>query len=146
MGRFLKGGYNRQGGHRFVELVGPEGTSSKYVHRLVLEAFVGPCPDGMVACHWDDNPENNHLNNLRWDTESSNQRDKVRNGRHHAALLTHCKYGHEFTPENIKWTAAGHRHCRECARRRNREYEAKLVAKYGPKKFWPKGRRLSGGA
>ena len=51
----------------------------RQVHRLVLEAFVGPCPPGMVCCHWDDVPTNNRLSNLRWDTQSENEKDKARN-------------------------------------------------------------------
>lgn len=64
------------------------------VHRLVLLAFVGPCPDGMEACHNDGDETNNHLSNLRWDTHLSNNRDRKRHGRyatgekHHAAKLT----------------------------------------------------------
>ena len=51
------------------------------VHKLVLTTFVGPCPDGMVACHFPDpNPENNCLNNLRWDTRSANEADKEIHG------------------------------------------------------------------
>lgn len=49
-------------------------------HRLVLEAFVGPCPDGMEACHNGGNPANNHISNLRWDTPRSNQADRVLHG------------------------------------------------------------------
>lgn len=30
---------------------------------------------------------------------------------------THCKYGHEFSPENTRLTKLGHRRCRACARR-----------------------------
>jgi len=45
------------------------------VHRLVLEAFVGPCPDDLVCCHNDGNPLNNNLENLRWDTQQSNLAD-----------------------------------------------------------------------
>jgi len=52
----------------------------KYVHRLVLEAFVGPCPHGMVACHWDNDTTNNSLANLRWDTQKANMSDKKRHG------------------------------------------------------------------
>ena len=51
------------------------------VHRLVLETYVGPCPEGMECCHNDGNPENNKLENLRWDTRSNNHKDKVRHGR-----------------------------------------------------------------
>lgn len=49
------------------------------IHRLVLEAFVGPRPDDMDACHWDDDPTNNRLINLRWDTRKENGSDKIRN-------------------------------------------------------------------
>jgi len=70
------------------------------VHRLVLAAFIGPCPPGMEGCHADDDPSNNHLSNLRWDTTSANVLDQVRNGNHGNARKTHCKRGHGFTPEN----------------------------------------------
>jgi hypothetical protein len=50
------------------------------VHRLVLEAFVGPCPEGMEACHNDGDTHNNRLANLRWDTAKANHADKLRHG------------------------------------------------------------------
>jgi hypothetical protein len=49
-------------------------------HRLVLLAFVGPPPAGHECCHNDGNPSNNNLTNLRWDTASNNQRDRVKHG------------------------------------------------------------------
>lgn len=51
-----------------------------YVHRLVLEAFVGPCPEEYEACHHDGNPANNRLSNLRWDTKKANAADRTRHG------------------------------------------------------------------
>jgi len=51
------------------------------VHRLVLEAFVGPCPDGMQGLHWDDDVSNNCISNLRWGTPRENKVDASRNGR-----------------------------------------------------------------
>lgn len=36
------------------------------VHRLVLEAFVGPCPEGCNVDHIDGNRANNRLENLRY--------------------------------------------------------------------------------
>jgi hypothetical protein len=89
------------------------GRGSVRVHRLMLETFVGPCPDGMEACHHDDDRRNNRLANLRWDTRRANQQDKLRNGRNPNAAQTHCKRGHEFTPENT-YLSQGHRKCRTC--------------------------------
>jgi len=62
-----------------------DGTRShpRTVHRLVLEAFVGPCPDGMEGCHNDGNPLNNALSNLRWDTRKANMADRGAHGRTH---------------------------------------------------------------
>jgi hypothetical protein len=52
-----------------------------YVHRLVLEAFVGPCPDGMECRHFPDrNPSNNNLSNLQWGTPVENQSDTLFHG------------------------------------------------------------------
>lgn len=64
------------------------------VHRLVLEAFVGSCPEGHEGCHNDGNPANNSLLNLRWDTRQANCADTARHGnrligeRNHLAKLT----------------------------------------------------------
>lgn len=57
------------------------GTQRKInVHTLVLEAFVGPRPEGMEACHGDGNAKNNALSNLRWDTPKANHADMDRHG------------------------------------------------------------------
>lgn len=51
------------------------------VARLVLQAFVGPCPPGMEACHFPDrDPTNNRIENLRWDTAAENYADRVVHG------------------------------------------------------------------
>lgn len=55
-------------------------TRHAYVHRLVLETFIGACPSGMEACHNDSNTMNNSLSNLRWDTPVSNQQDRITRG------------------------------------------------------------------
>lgn len=51
-----------------------------YLHRLVLETFVGPCPEGMETCHEDGNRANNALYNLKWGTRQDNVKDKFRHG------------------------------------------------------------------
>lgn len=51
------------------------------VHRLVLEAFVGPCPPGMECLHGDGDHANCALENLRWGTRVQNRDDQRRHGR-----------------------------------------------------------------
>jgi len=85
-------------GHLFVS------TNEKrirYVHSLVLLAFVGPAPEGMECCHKDDIPAHNHLANLRWGTRSDNVNDRVRNGIHHAASKKICKRKHRLAAPNL---------------------------------------------
>src|SRR5262245_50905166 len=50
------------------------------IHRLVLEAFVGPCPPGMEACHNNGKRDDNRPENLRWDTHRGNHSDRARHG------------------------------------------------------------------
>lgn len=50
------------------------------VHRLLLLAFVGPCPEGKEACHNNGRKDDNRLANLRWDTRSANMLDAVDHG------------------------------------------------------------------
>jgi hypothetical protein len=55
--------------------------NKKYkIHRLVLETFVGPCPSGMQCCHNDGKPDNDFVENLRWDTLKNNHKDKIKHG------------------------------------------------------------------
>lgn len=118
--------YRRRGGplkprsgqkYASVVLYDAEGaTWTVRVHRLVILAFVGPIPDGMLVRHYDDNPRNNHLSNLAIGTHSENMRDAVRNGIHPESRRTHCNHGHEFTEQNTITRAGGARACRECAK------------------------------
>lgn len=51
------------------------------IHRLVLSAFVGPCPNDMVCRHFPDrNPANNRLVNLSWGTCVENAADQIQHG------------------------------------------------------------------
>lgn len=65
------------------------------VHRLVLEAFRGPCPDGFEGCHNDGNPQNNSLSNLRWDTKSANHADAVKHGTFRDDFRKHGEQHHK---------------------------------------------------
>lgn len=42
------------------------------VARLICEAFSGPCPDGLVCMHLDENSRNNKSGNLQWGTQKQN--------------------------------------------------------------------------
>ena len=53
---------------------------SKLVHRLVLETFDGPCPEGMETRHLNGNPADNRLENLCWGTSQQNEYDKIQHG------------------------------------------------------------------
>jgi hypothetical protein len=52
----------------------------KYLHRVMLETFVGPCPDGMEATHINGDKSDNRLVNLRWATHLDNIADKDLHG------------------------------------------------------------------
>lgn len=63
-------------------------------HVAVLEAFVGPRPAGLYACHNNGDKHDNRLANLRWDTQAANLADRIRHGtdnggeRHYRAHFT----------------------------------------------------------
>lgn len=52
----------------------------RYMHRLVLEAIVGPCPPGMQARHLNGDRHDNSATNLVWGTKRENEADKVFHG------------------------------------------------------------------
>lgn len=122
--RGLKGvvrkSFRHPAGYMYVAL---PGRGYAKVHHLVLEAFVGPRPEGMVCCHANDIADDNRLENLRWDTPSSNSQDKVRNGRDPNARKTHCPQDHEYTPENTRILANGGRRCRTCIRAQSSDHQ-----------------------
>jgi hypothetical protein len=100
--------------------------SRRKVHHLILEAFVGPRPEGLKACHNNGDGHDNRLDNLRWDTQANNIADMHRHrGGHHNALKTHCLRGHPLTPDNVYANGQG-RKCKTCARdRAAAQYAAK---------------------
>lgn len=63
-------------GRRGVNLLG----QNERVHRLVLEAFVGPCPAGMECRHLNGNCADNRVENLAWGTHAENCADMIRHG------------------------------------------------------------------
>lgn len=87
---------------------------SRRVHQLVLEAFVGPCPEGMEALHGTGVRHDNCLINLRWGTPVENAADRVRHGTAPGAK-GRCKRGHLLQPPNLRPRKAA-RDCLACSR------------------------------
>ena len=68
-------------GYSTVGLKRPDGYHWILVHRMVLEAFVGPCPTGMQCRHFPDKDRrNNNVANLSWGTHAENMDDKRTHG------------------------------------------------------------------
>lgn len=89
-------------------------------HRWAYEAMVGPIPEGMTIDHlcWNKvcvNPD--HL-------EVVTREENARRGNPHTQK-THCKWGHELTPDNVYHPRRNPeaRDCRTCRRRRNAEWK-----------------------
>jgi hypothetical protein len=78
-GSILLPDVDRRGRRRYTIMV--DGKPRKFLaSRLVLLAFIGPCPDGMEACHNNGDCTDDRLDNLRWDTPVNNKADMVRHG------------------------------------------------------------------
>ena len=84
----------RESGHLYICLC--PARIQRSVHSLVLETFVGPCPEGCECLHRDGNPQNNRVDNLRWGTHKENGEDMSR----HLSLAGE-KNGHAILTKEI---------------------------------------------
>lgn len=110
-GGFLTLHRHRRGGYLLAALTVDDMTTKQMVHRLVLEAFVGPCPDGQECRHMDGDPTNNTVGNLRWGTTAENADDRVRHGRYrgeanHATKLSAADVERAFSLRDQGWSQA----------------------------------------
>lgn len=103
----------------------------RYVHQLVLEAFVGPRPDDRPHTrHLDGDGRNNTLGNLCYGTAAENNQDISDMGRRRPPK-THCFRGHALTPENTRPVinrGRPGRACRACDGIRQRARTAERTA------------------
>jgi len=68
--------YSNNSGHLKVAFCDGRRIKQPYVHKLVMEAFVGSPPPGMEVRHLDGNPANNALSNLAYGTRGQNMQDR----------------------------------------------------------------------
>jgi hypothetical protein len=79
---------DKKTGHMRIALYKNAKRRVLYIHRLVMEVFVGECPNGMEVCHNDGDSSNNRLYNLRYDTRNENMIDASKINRHPAQKLS----------------------------------------------------------
>lgn len=99
-----------------------------WAHRCAYAAAHGPIPAGMTVDHLCFNPGCVNPEHLRLLTNSENAANQL------AAYWTHCKRGHEFTPENtvVMTNGNGRRQCRTCkTEHRRRLHERAKAARLG---------------
>jgi hypothetical protein len=78
-GQRLYGAIDRYG-YRYVNLTVNGRCVKRKVHRLVAEAFHGPCPLGLECAHLNGDKGNNCPDNLAWVTRSENTRHQIMHG------------------------------------------------------------------
>lgn len=103
--------------HEYVQLYyEPKKQTKCWVHRLVLESFVGPAPtDKHEVNHIDGNPRNNHVSNLEWVTRAENIAHAVANKLHargtdfsHSVLTPQIIHeARELHSNGMSWRAIG---------------------------------------
>lgn len=121
----------KRGGYLTVSLLRGCEQTTRPVHSVVLEAFVGPRPHGVEIRHLDGDPTNASLANLVYGTRSENGLDKRAHGTDHNVAKTHCPQGHPYDEANtyVLPSRPGARYCRECSRKSAlRRYHAKRAA------------------
>jgi hypothetical protein len=93
--------------------------NNRKVHRVAYELATGHAPAGVIdhLCRVRSCAQPSHL-------EDVTERENIARGETglHNGTKTHCKYDHEYTPENT-YQRKDHpgRHCRTCDRERHRK-------------------------
>lgn len=131
--------YKQESGYERLSLSKGGKSSGKLVHRLVAQAFLPPSEGRPYVNHIDRVRDNNKLSNLEWCTPKENSEHAALDGR---LRRTHCKQGHEFTPDNIVQRADDERSCRKCAKDYKKLYQQEKRDKVNEyQKYWHRAYR-----
>ena len=115
---YLKSCVNSGNGYMQAKIRG----KNYYTHRLVLEAFRGPCPPGREGEHKNQIRIDNALQNLWWATRSENMKNRTMTPKWRAAILKNLVKArcvratkHQFRKvlKELKWTVSTSRDTRE---------------------------------
>lgn len=95
-------------------------------HRQSYIDFIGDIPPGMHLDHLCGNPGCVNPQHLEPVTQAENNRRAGVAGRmDRKSMQSHCKHGHEYTPNNTRITKEGWRECRTCFAAKARRIRAK---------------------
>lgn len=98
------------------------GTSIYSVHRLVLETFVGPCPEGKTCDHRNMVRDDNRIENLWWATASEQGFNSATHMRRDTRITVSQVYDrNEYARQ---WRALHRDQVREASRRYRNKHKA----------------------
>lgn len=116
-------GARRSAGYGYFRAEGRNGKGVSSSHEFAHEFFIGSIPEGYEVDHLCERECCCNPLHLEAVTVQENRRRR-------GARITHCKHGHEFTLENVYVMPNGGRQCRECNRRRVREFYGRNAGYY----------------
>jgi len=97
-------------------------------HRVSYELTFGKIPEGLIIDHLCRNKKCVNPEHLEAVTYRENALRGVGVGQYTRHLLTHCKRGHEYTPENTYYRSNSNyktRDCKKCHKIRNDAWRAR---------------------